>query len=362
MMKRFVHVSLLLISVLFASCYSLEQVPIDFLVPADVSFPEQIRRIGVVNNVNRNPDNKVILGDSTKQILEIARKVSYHNGEPRTATQSLAEAIAAQNYFDVVVICDSALRVNDIHSRETTLSQTEVNDLTSELNVDAIIALENIQIKIKRIISAIIGESAFWGTVDATVFPSVALYLPKRNGPIVRVNAYDSIFWETTNYTESRLINSMISDGQVIKEASEYAGNIPVKHLLPYWETNVRYVYSGGSPDMRDAYVYAKENNWDSAAECWKRVYQAKNYKRKMQSAFNLALYYELNDGFDESESWVNKAIELAKSNPKNETIFINGEPVSISNEKLYSYYLIQLKKRKEDSAKIKMQMNRFEN
>ncbi|MCD7898457.1 MAG: DUF6340 family protein [Bacteroides sp.] len=360
-MKRIFRVCLFFIPILLTSCYSLEQMPIEYMVPADVSFPEQIRRIGVVNNVNNNPDNEIILGDSTKRLLEVARKVTYHDGEPKTATQSLAEAIAEQNYFDVVVICDSALRAHDIHPRETTLSRTEINDLTSELNVDAIIALENIQIKIQRIITMIPGGNGFWGTVDAIIIPSVALYLPQRTGPLVRINAKDSIFWEKDSYSEVRLMSSMISDDQVIKEASEYAGNIPIKYLLPYWKTSTRFIYSTGSPDMRDAHIYVKENDWDKAAEIWKRVYETKSEKKKMHAAVNLSVYYELNDDFNEAISWINKAIELSENNLKYETIFIGDESGSVLNKNLYLYYQKQLTERKEADAKIKMQMNRFE-
>ena len=46
-----------------------------------------------------------------------------------------------------MVICDSALRANDKLARESTLSQEEVRQLTSNLGVDFIIALENLQLK-----------------------------------------------------------------------------------------------------------------------------------------------------------------------------------------------------------------------
>ena len=64
----------------------------------------------------------------------------------------MAEEIAHQNYFDEVVICDSALRANDKLARENMLSQEEVSQLASDLGVDFIIALENLQFKATKTI------------------------------------------------------------------------------------------------------------------------------------------------------------------------------------------------------------------
>lgn len=64
----------------------------------------------------------------------------------------MARAIADGNYFDEVVICDSALRADDKIAREETLSQEEVGELTDKLDVDFLIALENLQLKATKYI------------------------------------------------------------------------------------------------------------------------------------------------------------------------------------------------------------------
>ena len=45
---------------LFNSCQSIEQISIDYLQPADLSFPPQLRKVAVVNNTSDAPDNKLI--------------------------------------------------------------------------------------------------------------------------------------------------------------------------------------------------------------------------------------------------------------------------------------------------------------
>mgnify|MGYP001529207706 CR=1 FL=1 len=106
---------------LFNSCQSIEQISIDYLQPADLSFPPQLRKVAVVNNTSDAPDNKLIteVQKTKENVPEVSRATAYANGDPKIAAESLAEEIAHQNYFDEVVICDSAIQSNQDHSLST---------------------------------------------------------------------------------------------------------------------------------------------------------------------------------------------------------------------------------------------------
>lgn len=350
---------LLSVTMVLTSCYSLEQVSIDYLTAADINLPSQIRRVGVVNNVSALPDNYYIGGDTLKSAFELARKTTYSHGDPVIATESLAEAIAEQNYFDAVIICDSALRAGDIHPRESTLSTSEVSALTKMLNADIIVALEEVQIKSTRIISVIPG-GGFWGTVDAKMYPVVKLYLPSRKGPLAAIQPNDSIFWEDTHYSDVRLRAALVSEEEVMREASEYAGKIPVKHLAPHWKTVKRYYYSEGSSELRDAAVFVRNGEFDKARELWEKAYAKKSDKNKMRAAFNLALSYEMSDNLDAAEEWIGKALDMSKTIGKTETVILESEEVKVSTQVLYTFYAEELKKRKDNMTKLNIQLERF--
>ena len=102
MAKSYSLVFIVLFLLTLGSCQSLEQIPMDYLQPADLSFPPQLRKVAIVNNTGDVPDNKLIT--ETEKIKEgtplISRETAYANGDPKTATESLAEEIAQQNYFD----------------------------------------------------------------------------------------------------------------------------------------------------------------------------------------------------------------------------------------------------------------------
>lgn len=358
------HYYLILASILLlSSCQSIEQLSIDYMIPGEISFPATLKRVAVVNNMPEIPDNKLIIKeeDQKKTENELARISSYYNGNAAITTESLAESLADGNYFDEVIICDSALRKKDVLPRETTLTEEEVNKLVRDLNVDFLIALENIQISAIRKISYLPDFNAYYGTVDAKVYPTIRLYLPGRKGPMATINSNDSIFWEETGTGEAYVRSRLIKQTDLIQQASEFAGAVPVKQLLPYWHTAYRNFFAGGSVNMRDAAVYAKEENWAEAVKLWKKNYETSKGKLRMYSAYNAALGYEMQDNLEEAVKWAEKAQALARQIDKVDEIPANKLTAEgVPNYLFTSLYLTELQKRKEDMGRLNAQMKRF--
>lgn len=354
---------LLFILISFCSCETMQQMSIDYMVPADISFPASLRKVAVVNNTSATPDNKLLPQENkTQSENERSRAVTYLNGEAQAATESLAKAIAEQNYFDEVIICDSALRAKDITPRESTLGAQEVEELTQSLNADVIIALENLQIKATRIISYLPDWNTYHGTLDAQIYPSVKVYLPNRKSPLATINSNDSVFWEEYGSTETYVLTHLPKDAQMITEASDFAGSIPLKHLLPYWKTSNRYVFINGSVNMRDAAIYVREKQWEKANKLWEQEYKStKNNKKKMRAALNMALYHEMNDSLEEAGKWATEAQTLARKVDKidqraAETIDLN----SIPNYYFATLYVNELNERIGGISMLNGQMSRF--
>ncbi|MEY8687071.1 DUF6340 family protein [Bacteroides sp. AN502(2024)] len=346
------------------SCQSLEQISIDYLQPADLSFPPHLRKVAIVNNTGNAPDNKPIA--ATEKIKEdipvVSRATIYANGDPRIATESLAEEIARQNYFDEVVICDSALRANDKLPRESMLSQEEVSQLASDLGVDVIIALENLQLKATQTVRYLNEFNCFQGAVDVKVYPTVRVYLPERSRPMTTLHPTDSIFWEEFGGSAIEAATHLIPDKQMLEEAAAFAGTVPVKHLVPIWKKGTRYLYAGGSVPMRDAAIYVRENSWDNAYELWKQTFESsKSQKKKMQTALNIAVYHEMKGSLAKAEEWAEKARQLAlKIEKKSITDSVRGTIDAGPDYYLTSLYLTELKERNAQLPKLKLQMSRF--
>lgn len=348
------------------ACQTVEQLSIDYMLPAEISFPDELKRVAIVNNMPETPENKLITSDKkpAKGATELARRTDYYNGDARLTTESLAQAIADENYFDLVVICDSALRSHDITPRESTLSQTEVQQLTQELGVDFLISLENIQLSSLRKVSYLPGWKIYYGSVDAKVYPTIKIYLPNRSVPMASVNCTDSIFWEATGDSQTQIFTQLVPEKELIEQASEFAGSVPVKYLIPHWQTANRYLFKGGTVNMRDADVCVKEQDWKGAIELWKEEFEHQKGKRKLYAACNIAVGYEMQDNINAAYEWALKAQEIAKHMAEEVAKNLkNPEEGRYSSE--VSYYLMtysyanELKTRQEGLVRLKAQMQR---
>ena len=63
------------------------------------------------------------------------------------------------------------------------LSQEEVSQLASDLGVDFIIALENLQFKATKTIRYLPDFNCYQGAMDVKVYPTVRVYVPGRASP-----------------------------------------------------------------------------------------------------------------------------------------------------------------------------------
>ena len=202
----------------------------------------------------------------------------------------------------------------------------------------------------------------YYGTIDLLAQPTVKIYVPNRIRPMLTITPSDSIFWEEYGNTPAYVENHMIKEEQMLKEASEFAGTIPVKHLLPYWTSATRQLYANGSVYMRDAIIYVRENSWDKAFNLWQQAFEtSKSDRKKMYAAHNIAVYHEMKDDIPEAEKWALKAQELARKVEKIDDEKKGKQDLSrIPNYVMISLYLVDLQKRMNGLSTLNMQMSRF--
>lgn len=323
--------------ILLVSCQSIGELSIDYMQPGDVSFPATLRRVGIVNNAI------TIQNDST------LNQSGLIIGDAQVTTESLAKAIAAENYFDEVVICDSVLYHGDSITLQNTLSQQEVKELTQLLETDFLISVDGIVLDAKQEIALQPAWQVYQSILEVKIHPFISIHLPTRQKPLLTIHEADSIYWREFGNSEKEVIHQMPSIENVITQASEYVAEAIVKKLLPTWNSTQRYYYIGSGAEMRDGDVYVREGNWEKAIKSWQVIYDTKKGKRKMQAAYNLALGYEMQDNIE-------KACELIAEAEK-----IATELKDTHNLQQISLYAMELQNRKAGLIRLKSQMQRFE-
>ncbi len=360
-MIKYKYILLLLLTVLANSCVTIDQLSIDYLQPAKVSFPSAIKAVGIVNNTTEKKERT--FKEKRDKFNRVVSSELDFQGDPKITTESFARKIAEANYFDQVIICDSALREKDHFPREAELTNDEVKQLTTDLGVDMLLAVEDVNIATKQKTKDL-GEF-FRSTIDATIKPVIRAYIPTRNKPLITAHPDDKIFWEGYGRTPIEAQKDLIKEDSLVKEASDFAGEIPVKYLIPTWDKADRYYYISGCVELRDGAVLLRENSWDDALKQWQLAYNKSSKKIKMRAAFNIALYYETHDDIDKAIEWTEKAraIVLEKEKIKESSTEINKANIKNNQSTDYliiSYYLISLQERQKNIQTLNLQMERF--
>lgn len=308
-------------ALLLTACRMMESVPLQTLQPADVCLPTEVRKVGVVY-----------------------RPCVGARGQEARVADELARRVNEGNYFDQVLILDSALCAG---GDEPLLSLAVVQEVTSSLQVDALLSVERVQLDFAREVYALPEDGGLQAELCGRMGIATALYLPARRQPLVVFSDRDSLFWDAWQVDESRLA-----------EAVRHVASLPPKHWLPSWEDHVRLFYTGGCADLRDAAVCVRAADWELARACWLRTYDRKERRLRLRAAYNLALYYEVADDPSQALQWLEKALELASAG---QTFDAEGTPVNSG----YDYALIaaayaRMKQREVDLQKLKLQMQRF--
>lgn len=332
--------SLLLWSALvvaMTSCGTINTIHFDQLKAAKVSFPEVIRKVGIINNM------PIIEGDEK----DLAQTDGLLEGNGKVAAEALAQEIASTGYFDEVVICDSALcdlkisLKNHQGVREewkgAPLPQEEINEWLEQLDVDMLLSLDRIHIGLKENQIFLDGVVSV-PVLDGAISSLLRAYVPGRERPVFMINKQDTIFWEP---------NPSLTFTTIVKESSEHAASILVPYLLPSWKEVSRHYFDGGGVEMRDAGVYVREYNWEEAYSLWKKVYDTKKGNQKMRAAFNLALYSEIQGDFDRAKAYIEVAKELVK--PESYDAIVVHE------------YQLKLDSLAKEYQQLRIQMSRFD-
>lgn len=315
---------LLLVLCLFSACTTLQTISFERLQAADVSYPDQVRTVGVINYAPQDKQERdSILG--------------LWNGDGKVTVESLAREIAATDYFNQVVVCDSALRPVGMGNEEI-LPMSQADSLIQALGVDMLFAVEQVRIELK--------EGSLFHTelmvdvpaVDGVITPLVRAYVSGRNAPLFSISKTDTICW---------VVSPELTFGQIMQEASDFAATLPVSYLLPHWKEMNRYYFDGGNMEMRDAGVYIREQNWEGAAALWQKLHDGRKGKVKMRAAYNLALNYELQGDYERAKEYLDTALSLASEGSW--------------EHQLIEYYRLQLDEQARDNRMLQIQMKRFE-
>lgn len=300
--------------VLMASCSSSQNFAIEYQRPAEVTFPENVTRVLVINNT--------VPQDST---FGVKHTFNGHPVEPIAipvdsaafyTVNSLSYELDKNNFFTKVTVLSESLRGDDKFELPGRLDNSTVNELALQAGADAIISLDhqiyNSQISL---IDNKIGLKN--GNIKVRGFSLLNIYIPFREKThMTSIRYVDSLTWRNDDVSIRRedlkeLINSEYAATVVCATAS-MMGNRIANKIIPVWVADNRKVYSSYQSDWMAASANLRKDKWEDAVAVWEKIYnKTSSPKKKAQAANNIAVACELNDDYEQALDWVDKALEV---------------------------------------------------
>jgi len=332
-----------LILTVLSACSSINYVNIETYKPAEITFPTRVNKVLIVNNAVPQPADMgyeyTFMGTKQDTARAKADSALFETG------RALGRAILDTDYFNDVLLFHEATRKDDQYFSDEKLTQKEVQALCEENDVDAIISIDRLLFDMTKHVNAV-GNSFFVGVINIKLTGVMRAYIPERATSLATVLLSDSVFWAEEAETPEKLNIYLPNADNALREAGKYIANLAAPNFVPHWQNEIRWFYTGGTTEWKQATAYASHQKWTAAEPIWRSIHaNAKNHTQKAKSASNIAFSQEMQGNYIEALEWAEKALPLFKA-----------QSDSSNDYKLLYQYIITLRERIRENQKLIIQ------
>lgn len=291
MKQKIYNYSLLFLVTLLSSCATVKYAPLDVKKAAQITFPENIVNITIVDNAG------MVMTDSIIKAKDLDVETVLQGKTKDVFVQSLTQFLKEDNYFYGVNFYPRIFNENIKYDTQGILLSSTIQKIAKETDADAILSIDLVNCSYQK---ALIRDNYgfFFSGIQGEIDLSIRIY--DKNGN----NLANPITFKDSQLLGSRL-GEVLYSGAYEDFALQASENV-LHMLIPYWEQQERYYYLGKSKQMKEAEEYAKDNQWAMAARHWGTAYEETDKsKQKAQLAANIALANEYLDDVDNAVTWI---------------------------------------------------------
>lgn len=342
MMKKVCSVFFVII--LLTGCSSIKELYIETHNPAEITYPEHISRILIVNNTVAQPPDVgyelFILGKQQDTCRANADSAAWD------ACRVLGEAIVDANYFDDVLLYDFPARTDHTFLADGKMTAEKVRELCEETGTDAIISFDRLLFGMRKDVIAW-SDGVLEGKINVEIGGVVRAYLPERAIPLASIMVNDSVAFSEYAGNMDLLDLFLPSPDNALRAAGDYIGASLQSTFVPHWKEEKRWYYTGSGSRWKEASAYASAGKWTEALENWNTLYtKSSNKKAKAKLASNMALSEEILGDLDKAGKWAMISRDLFKETEGEEAM----------NTKLLDIYTSVLQQRMQHDKKLDIQ------
>jgi hypothetical protein len=318
------------------------------LVPADITLPQHIEKIGVMNRSLPEKSNlfnnilegfisgESIVADREATLYTIRNTVNTLNNNPRFK----ATCLEGEDY-----------RGTGTKQYPVPLDWNEVDKLCKKYGVDAIASLETFDSDVMMIPGTVIRKrknkegveenyTVFTADLRIRVNAGWRVYDNVKKQMIDEKSFMDEKAWGSEGVSPDDALRKLPNKRGAINDAGAYAGQMFAYRISPKWLPVSRYVYT--KPKKEEAFVKGKElaraREWKQAAAKWAPVTGYQDEKMAGRACHNMAVAAEMEGDLETAIQWADKAYKE-------------------KHFRKVSSYLNELHRRKSDQLKLNEQM-----
>jgi hypothetical protein len=282
--------------------------------PAKEELPADIQSITLMN---RSMDNQFL-----RHREDSLQMYFYRNGyqlstvvldstAADTTIRALAELLFESGRYDVVVPVDRNIDRNLSYALlPDTLSPVLVSQLCKRFNTDALMVMEQFSTKVmadysaEKYLDATTGNNySYYASLDLKYNAFFRIYKPGKNTLVKAIEVSDTIYWESSDYSQQRLFGKLPSIKQALINAGiKIALDLDSK-ISPSWISEKRGYFLFDLKNDRGQQLM-NENKPDEAKAFWLEKAQSTNKKIRSRAEYNLAVASELDGNIDQAIEW----------------------------------------------------------
>lgn len=315
---------------LLQSCASTQPITIEARQPGSIDFPENTKKVVVIDNAGKliDAEDPSVYTMYSEDVINLSKNKEVY-------ARALSQFLGDENYFSEVLLFPKALREDIDYGMTSVLEKDDGKKYLEETNADALISINNFLFLTDNI-DVVDQYDGFPLRVNKNLVSALLRVYDKSGRPISpHMLVSDSIL--------SIAKNDSIAELNLVLGLADKS----TKLLIPFWQTQERWIYTDATKYMKEANKLASENKWAEAANVWEENIDkpSVDYK-KARIACNIALANENMGNIDGALVWVNKALGYF------------GEKQSGDDYTRLKWYKNQLEQRTETMSRLQKQLN----
>lgn len=289
-----------------ASIYSV--VEFEVLEPANVSFPDYVNQLLVVNRAPFTMDafEKKDRGGMEAEHLVIIDTLISNN--TLRGLQSVLNESPIKKFHQPIWF--SERRADTTALDDKILTKPEVNALCKRFGADAVISFEYYEMDLEEHYDYYSDGSGMVQNQYYEFSNKVKwnIHLPISPTPFDTYTLVDTLYF--ANIVDG-VFNPIPSVAEMIAELFYHSGTKYGQYLVPVWNQTSRTLFRGREDSLKLASKFTDIGEWENAFELWKGLTGSADSTTVSKAYNNLAIFYELEDNLDSASVMLNSALSF---------------------------------------------------